>query len=135
LQLFNFPSQRPLIREGSAKSLVLRILATVPLQTAQHVQQFLEFHIEAVRDHARGLLEVTPSVPASAEHPFHDVALVLIHSHDILPDRGLDSPLCCLHTTTCMEGYSGRESILTRGEENPTGWVVITSVLFSGTLC
>jgi pyrroloquinoline quinone (PQQ) biosynthesis protein C len=91
---FDFTLQRPLLREGSTEFLVLRIFATIPLQTVQHVQKFLEFHIKAVRDHARGLLEVTPSVPASAEHPLHDVTLVFIHSHGILPDRRLDSPLC-----------------------------------------
>jgi hypothetical protein len=87
--------QRPLIREGSTKFLVLRILTIIPLQTAQSVQQLLEFHIECARDHARGLLEVTPSVLASAEHPLHDVTVVLIHAHGILPDLALDSPLCC----------------------------------------
>jgi hypothetical protein len=81
-------------REGSTEFLVLRILATVPLQTSQYVQKFLEFHIKAVRDHTRGLLEVTPSVPASAEHPFHDVTLVCIHAHGILPALGLDNPVC-----------------------------------------
>jgi hypothetical protein len=38
-------------------------------------------------------------------------------------------------TTSCMEGYSGGKSLLTCAEENPTGCVVITSVLLSGTLC
>ena len=47
----------------------------------QDLEQLLEVHLDRVRDHTRGLLEVTASIAESTTHPLHDVAVALSQGH------------------------------------------------------